>query len=163
MARAGYRCPPRTLVASPSWPERQCRWWNFFGFKALLLLPARGSVAVLQRQSDAVRLYVERAATASEKASAATNPTVRRFHLAMESKWMDLAASTAFVERVDLFLHTREFWLRLSPSDLCPDCHNRMLLKVVQTTAESEAHTFRCRKCNFEHTRRFRGDGSSIS
>jgi len=113
---------------------------------------------MLRKESAAVRLYLERAANASEKASAATDPTVRRFHLAMESKWMDLAASAAFVERVDLFLHTREFRLRLSPSDLCPDCHNRMLLKVVQRTSEFEAHTFRCRKCNFEHTRRFRGD-----
>jgi hypothetical protein len=35
-----------------------------------------------------------------------------------------------------------------------------MLLKTIQTTAELEAHTFRCRKCGFEHTRRFRGDGA---
>jgi Zn finger protein HypA/HybF involved in hydrogenase expression len=71
---------------------------------------------------------------------------------------MDLAASTAVVERVDLFLHTREFRLRLSPSDLCPDCHKRMSLKAVETTAELEEHTFRCRKCGSEHMRRFRGD-----
>jgi hypothetical protein len=118
---------------------------------------------VLRRESATVRLYLEKAATASEKASAATDPTTRRFHLAMESKWMDLAASTAVVERVDLFLHTREFRLRLSLSDLCPDCHDRMLLKAIQATAEFDSHTFRCRKCGFEHTRRFRDDGSPIS
>src|ERR1700751_3329258 len=28
---------------------------------------------------------------------------------------------------------TREFRLRLSPSDLCPDCHDRMALKVQET------------------------------
>jgi uncharacterized protein YlaI len=118
---------------------------------------------VLRRESATVRLYLEKAAAASEKASAATDPTMRRFHLAMESKWMDLAASTAFVERVDLFLHTREFRLRLSPSDLCPDCHDRMLLKAIQRMNEFDAHTFRCGKCGFEHTRRFRDDGSPIS
>jgi hypothetical protein len=131
--------------------------------RLLPFLRARGSIAVLRRESATVRLYLERAAAASERASTATDPTMRRFHLAMESKWMDLAASTAFVERVDLFLHTREFRLRLSPSDLCPDCHDRMLLIAIRTTAEFDAHTFRCRKCGFEHTRRFRGDGSPIS
>jgi hypothetical protein len=91
---------------------------------------------MLRKESAAVRLYLERAATASEKAAAAVDPAARFFYLAMESKWMDLAASTAVVERVDLFLQSREFRLRLSPSDLCPDCRERMLLKAVQTTAE---------------------------
>ena len=71
---------------------------------------------------------------------------------------MDLAASTAVVERVDLFLQSREFRLRLSPSDLCPDCHERMLLKAVQTTAELEEHTFQYRNCGSKHSRRFRAD-----
>jgi hypothetical protein len=118
---------------------------------------------MLMKESAAVRLYLERAANASEKASAATAPTTRRFYLAMEAKWMDLAASTAFVERVDLFLHTRGFRLHLSPSDLCPDCHDRMSLIAIQTTAEFDVHTFRCRRCTSEHTRRFRGDGSPVS
>jgi DNA-directed RNA polymerase subunit RPC12/RpoP len=113
---------------------------------------------VLRKESAAVRLYLERAANASEKAAAAVDPTTRFFYLAMESKWMDLAASTAVVERVDLFLQSREFRLRLSPSDLCPDCHERMLLKTVQTTAELEEHTFQCRNCGSKHTRRFRVD-----
>jgi hypothetical protein len=113
---------------------------------------------MLRKESAAVRLYLERAANASERAAAATDPTTRRFHLAMETKWMDLAASTAFAERVDLFLQTREFRLRLSPSDLCPDCHGRMLLKAIQTTAEREEHTFRCRSCGSERTCRVRAD-----
>jgi DNA-directed RNA polymerase subunit RPC12/RpoP len=113
---------------------------------------------MLRKESAAVRLYLERAAHASEKAAAAVDPATRRFHLAMESKWMDLAASTAVVERVDLFLQSRDFRLRLSPSDLCPDCHERMLLKAVQTTAELEEHTFQCRNCGSKHTRRLRAD-----
>jgi hypothetical protein len=113
---------------------------------------------MLRKESTAVRLYLERAANASERAAAATDAATRRFYLAMESRWMDLAASTAVVERVDLFLQTREFRIRLLPSDLCPDCRERMLLKAVQTAAELEEHTFLCRNCGFEHTRRFRAD-----
>jgi Zn finger protein HypA/HybF involved in hydrogenase expression len=113
---------------------------------------------MLRKQSAAVRLYLERAANASEKAATAVDETVRKFHQAMESKWMDLAASTAFRERVDLFLQTREFRLRLAPSDLCPSCCKRMLPKAVQTTVEFEEHTFRCRNCGSEHSRRFRAD-----
>jgi hypothetical protein len=55
---------------------------------------------MLRKESAAVRLYLERAANARERASAAVNETTRQFHQAMESKWMDLAASTAVVERV---------------------------------------------------------------
>jgi len=113
---------------------------------------------MLAKESAAVRLYLERAANARERAAAAVDPATRRFYLAMESKWMDLAASTAVVERVDLFLQTREFRLRLPPSDVCPDCNQRMLLKAVKTTAELEEHTFQCRHCGSEHTRRVNTD-----
>jgi hypothetical protein len=112
---------------------------------------------MLRKESATVRLYLERAANAREKAAAAVDPATRRFYLAMESKWMDLA-STAVVERVDLFLQSREFRLRLPPSDLCPDCHQGMLLKAIQTTAELEEHAFRCGNCGSQHTRRFRAD-----
>jgi hypothetical protein len=113
---------------------------------------------MLAKESAAVRLYLERAANARERAAAAVDETTRKFHLAMESKWMDLAASTAVVERVDLFLQTREFRLRLSPSDLCPDCNERTLLMAVHTTLEVEEHIFRCRNCGREHTRRLRAN-----
>jgi hypothetical protein len=111
---------------------------------------------MLRKESAAVRLYLERAANASEKAAAAADETTRKFHQAMESKWLDLAASTAFRERVDLFLQTREFRLRLSAADLCPRCAQRMSLKVVETTAELEEYTFQCRNCGSEHWRRSR-------
>ena len=54
---------------------------------------------MLRKESAAVRLYLE---NASEKAAAAVDPVTRRFYLTMEYKWMDLAASTAVVERMDL-------------------------------------------------------------
>jgi hypothetical protein len=113
---------------------------------------------MLRKESAAVRLYLERAASAGEKAAAAADPETQGFYRAMESKWMDLAASTAVVERVDLFLQSREFRLRLSASDLCPICLQRMLLKAVETTAEFEEYTFQCRNCRSEHWRRIRAD-----
>jgi len=113
---------------------------------------------MLRKESAAVRLYLERAANARERASTAVDEPTRKFYQAMESKWMDLAASTALVERVDLFLQTREFRLRLSSSDLCVDCNGRMLLKAVHSTLELEEHILRCRRCGSEHTRRLRAD-----
>ena len=113
---------------------------------------------MLRKQSATVGLYLERAANARERASAAVDEVTRQFHQTMESKWMDLAASTAFVERVDLFLQSTEFRLRLSSSDLCPDCKGRMLLKAIHSTLMLEEHIFRCRRCGSEHTRRFLAD-----
>jgi len=114
---------------------------------------------MLRKTSAAVRLYLERAATASEKAAAAIDPGTRRFYLEMESKWMDLAASTAFTERVDLFLQTTEYRLRLPSSDLCAHCNGRMSLKGIHSTLQLEEHIFRCRRCGSEHTRRVRAEG----
>ena len=159
------------LCLITSWP-RASRWkrsktltlnWSGPSYESgvkCLLYGFGASAVMLRRESAVVRLYLERAANARERASAAADETTRQFHKAMESKWMDLAASTAVVERVDLFLQTREFRVRLSPSDLCADCRKRMSLKAVKTTAELEEHTFQCRHCGCEHTRRFRADGS---
>jgi hypothetical protein len=52
---------------------------------------------------------LKRAASTRERAAAAVDETTRNFHQALESKWIDLAASTAFVERVDLFMQSRNF------------------------------------------------------
>jgi len=52
-----------------------------------------------------VRLYLERPA----RALAAVDETTRQFYQAIESQRMDLAARTAVVEGVDLFLQSREF------------------------------------------------------
>jgi hypothetical protein len=118
---------------------------------------------MLRRASPGVRLYLERAANAHERASTAVDETMRQFYQAMESKWMDLAASTAFNERADLFLQMRHFRLRLFSSDLCSHCNGRMSLKGVHATPEIEDHIFTCRRCGSEHKRRVRSDGSPIS
>ena len=111
-----------------------------------------------RKESAAVHLYLEWAATAGERAAAAVDEIARKFYQAMQSRWLKLAASTAVAERADLFLQTREFRLRLPPSDLCPDCHQLMSLKAIETTAELEEHAFQCRNCGSTHTRRFRAD-----
>jgi hypothetical protein len=111
-----------------------------------------------EKESDTVRLYLGWAANSAERAATAVDETTRRFYQAMVSRWMDLAASTAVVERVDLFLQSIEFHRRLSPSDLCPDCRKRMWLEAVETTADFEEYTFQCRNCGSTHTRRFRAD-----
>jgi hypothetical protein len=113
---------------------------------------------MLGKTSAVVHLYLERAANARERALAAVDAGTRHFYLEMESKWMDLAASTAFVERVDLFLQSREFHLRLPPSDLCPDCNGRMSLRAAHSTLELQEHIFQCLNCGSEHTRRLRAD-----
>jgi hypothetical protein len=91
---------------------------------------------MLSKESAAVRLYLERAANARERAAAAVEEISCKFHQAMELGWMDLMASTALIERVDLFLQSIEFRLRLAPSDLCPDSREQMLPMDVQTTAD---------------------------
>jgi hypothetical protein len=113
-----------------------------------------------RKESAAVRLYLEWAANAGERAAVAVDLITRRFYQAMQSRWMKLAASTAVAEGVDFFLQTREFRFRLSPSDICPDCYQLMSLKAVETIAELEEHAFQCRNCGSTHTRRFRADDS---
>src|SRR5215472_7537116 len=77
---------------------------------------------MLRRESAAVRLYLERAANARERASVAVDETARQFHRAMESKWMDLAASTAVVERVDC---------SSKPGNFASVCHRRICVPFV--------------------------------
>jgi hypothetical protein len=76
-------------------------------------------VAMFRKKSATVRLTLNGRPTRVKRLGSRRSAT-RRFYLAMESKWMDLAASTAVVERVDLLLESTEFRFRLSPSDLCP-------------------------------------------
>ena len=108
------------------------------------------------RESARVRLYLGWAANAGERATAAIDETARKFHQAMERRWVNLAAGTALSERVDLFLQTREFRSRLSSYDLCPNCHQLVSVNAPLTTAELEEYTFQCGNCGSNHTRRIR-------
>jgi hypothetical protein len=77
-----------------------------------------------RKESAAVRLCLQWAANAGERAALAVNDMARTFYQAMQSRWVKLAASTAFAERVDLFIHSWEFRLRLSPPDSTPSRRN---------------------------------------
>jgi len=110
---------------------------------------------MLQRQSKAVAMYLERASSAYERAAHTTDPEMRKFHEGMSSKWMDLAASTAFVERVDLFVHSITI-KKLPPAELCRNCQRRMRLAMIEADAKIETYTFDCRGCGTEQVRQSR-------
>ena len=100
---------------------------------------------MLQSQSPAVTSYLTRAADAREQAQRATLKSERTFYERMEQRWLDIAASTASAERVDLFIHTLQ--ITSLPHDACPRCHHVMSVEVVETTGRQEIYTLRCRGC----------------
>jgi len=107
--------------------------------------------AVLLRPSANVLMYLKRAAVAREHAADAKSTAEKSFHHAMEGRWMSLAASTAFVERVDLFLHTMEG--AVLPYDGCPSCHGLMVLEAAEIHDAEEVFGFRCRRCGAHEIR----------
>jgi hypothetical protein len=90
-------------------------------------------------------MYLKRADQAHTWGLAAELKSERVFYERMERRWMDLAASTAFVERVDLFLNTLEGPGR--PHDACPRCQGLMTTEVIEASHYSETYTLRCRDC----------------
>jgi hypothetical protein len=51
--------------------------------------------------------------------------------VALEASWTRLAASIAFAERVELFLHTQTW--NVPPVDICGTCYSIMRLKLVES------------------------------
>jgi len=100
---------------------------------------------VLQRLSHDVLMYLERAHRARERAQQSPSKAERVFHERMESSWMNLAASAAFVARVDLFLHTLEN--NALPYDGCPQCRSVMRIKTIETARHEDVFVFECRGC----------------
>ena len=107
-----------------------------------------GGDAVLQRPNDNVLMYLNRASRARERAQHTANTSERVFHERMETSWMNLAASTAFVERVDLFLHKGE----VLPYAVC-QCVGLMRITTVETSVEEDVFTFECRRCGATDSR----------
>ncbi len=70
---------------------------------------------MLTRLNPIVTMYLDRAERAHARARRATTAADREFHQLMEASWMNLAASSAFAERVELFLHARR--ARAAPRD----------------------------------------------
>jgi hypothetical protein len=101
--------------------------------------------AVLQRQSHDVLMYLDRAHRARERAQESLTKTERAFHERMENTWMNLAASVAFAERVDLFLHTLQH--AALPCDGCPECRSLMRISTIESAKYQDIFTFECRSC----------------
>lgn len=100
---------------------------------------------MLQRPSANVLMYLKRAAVARERAKEAETAAEKRFHNRLESAWMNLAASTACVEHVDLFLHTIEG--AVLPYNLCPSCHGLMVIEMAEILDTEEVYGFHCLRC----------------
>ena len=113
-------------------------------FRWLFLDLARGD-AVLQRLSHDVSMYLDRANQARERARQSSGRAEHLFHERMEISWMKLAASAAFVERVDLFLHTLEN--KVLPHDSCPRCRGVIRIKTIESTRHQDVFAFECRAC----------------
>jgi hypothetical protein len=109
---------------------------------------------MLQRSSSGVSQYLDRAARSRQMAREAKCDNLREFHERMEASWMNLAASTAFVERVDLFLQT--FDRGLVPSDTCPTCLRVMTLQTMDAGEMEDVYSFKCRQCGATEVRRVR-------
>jgi hypothetical protein len=96
-------------------------------------------------------MYLNRASRARERAQHTKNAAERTFHEGMETSWMNLAASTAFVERVDLFLHTVEG--EVLPYAACSECVGLMRITTIESDVHEDVFTFECRRCGATGTR----------
>ena len=96
-------------------------------------------------------MYLDRAMRSRERAHHAATRDDREFHERMEFSWMNLAASTALVERADLFLHTIDG--ALLPYDACRGCHGLMSIETVEGRGTEDIYTFKCRRCGSREQR----------
>ena len=106
---------------------------------------------MLAHQSAQITNCLKRAAQSRERWSQSSDPEVRAFHATMEASWTRLAASIAYVERADLFLHTQE--CQVPPLDLCAACYNAMRLKSAEATNGKQRLVFECPQCGHEQIR----------
>jgi hypothetical protein len=96
-------------------------------------------------------MYLNRASRARERSQHTDNAAERTFHERMETSWMNLAASTAFVERVDLFLHTVEG--AVLPYEACSECLGLMRITTIDSGVREDIFTFECRRCGATDSR----------
>ena|SRR5215831_18890030 len=106
---------------------------------------------MLERPSPRVATFLERATRARDRALRAKDATTRDFHERMEASWLQMAASAAFVERVERFLHTRDH--TMPATDRCPDCARVMMLRTIETRDEEHVYAFRCTFCGASEQR----------
>jgi hypothetical protein len=106
----------------------------------------------IPRTSPSVHMYLDRAGRARERAQNGANKAERAFHKRMERSWADLAAKTAVIEGVDLFLHARQHD-QLPPLSQCPDCSKLMTVRVIKADHGRLAYNFECVSCGSREER----------
>ena len=106
----------------------------------------------LPRTSHSVHMYLGRAGRAREHAQTAANESERAFHQRMERSWANLAATSALIEGVDLFLHARQHH-RLPPLSQCPDCSKLMTMRVLKADRGRLVFNFECASCGCREER----------
>src|SRR5215813_9802565 len=100
---------------------------------------------MLERPTPRVAVFLERATQARERAQRAGDMSARDFHERMEASWLQMAASAAFVERVERFLQTRA--QTMPAIDRCPDCARLMMLRGIETRGPEHVYSFECTSC----------------
>ena len=103
---------------------------------------------MLQKLSEEVSECQRRAREAKERANAATDPTVTSNYLDLERRWLLLAKSYEFTQRIadynaEARRHLAAFRPRTPPHPAlpivsCPRCGKKMRLTQIETGAEPQ-------------------------
>ena len=107
---------------------------------------------MLQKPNKTIAYYLECASSAHERAKLSDSKEVREFHERMAERWMNLAASSAWFERLDLFIVSMAL-KNVPPTDLCDTCHRIMRLMTSEITLGRERLSFECTVCGTEKVR----------
>ena len=118
---------------------------------------------MLEKLSYKVAYCHRRARECALNAKQADNDVLRREYLAFERKWLALAESYGFEERLDAFTHevqrrvdaTKGLVGPVIPRVMCPDCGMRMHLRKIEPdpVRRADKSTFECRCGNsYEQT-----------
>ena len=107
---------------------------------------------MLQKLNNTIAYYLDCASLAQERARLSDTREEQEFHERMAERWMDLAASSALAERLDLFIESMSL-KNASPADLCNICHRAMRLMTAEITLGHEKFTFKCTVCGSQMVR----------
>jgi|SRR5262245_4943099 len=105
---------------------------------------------MLQAANQDIRHCYERALEAEQRAANARNSEERRFYLDNEKRWLALAVSYEYQERLTAFLQELRGHVN---APLCPACGLPMRPKrLVQTAQRLFEFQFRCPSCGTTRT-----------
>ena len=108
---------------------------------------------MLNNPNNTIAHFLECASSAHERSKLSKADDARRFHERMVELWMNLAASAAWIERVDLFTESMSA-KKVPPTDLCDVCHRTMRLLTAEVMKEEEELIFECMACGGQKVRR---------